>query len=153
MHCLPGFFRTELFKLPRYSNGSLRSCEPGGLVVLDCPNNHPGFPEFIEHLAACGYKPRRRHADCDFTITNGSIEYHDDSGFGLVAICLAHVEDPDPASHSYNYDAQLITRSGAASMNVGNVVVFNSNAKHAWLSGFPCILASVSVSKLRTRST
>lgn len=153
MQRLPDFFATELFELPRYSDGSLSRCEPGGLVVFDRPNNYPGFPEFIRHLATCGYKPRRRHSTCDFTITNGSIEYHDDSGLGLVAICLAHVEDPDPASHSYNYDAQLIMRSGAVSMNVGSVVVFNSNAKHAWLSGFPCVLASVFVSKLRTRAT
>ena len=149
MHTLRYFHGTHLFQIPHTPDW--RCPYPGGLWVHDQNLSCPGFPELVKHLADYGYKPRRTRgmAQCDFTMTNGSIEDHSDYGNGLVAICLAHVEDPDPANNEYNYDAQLLMRTGAASLNVGSVVVFNSSRNHAWLSGFKCVLASVFVSKVR----
>ena len=155
MDVLPKFPQHYLFVIPDYFNNISIQPLPGGLRVFSQRPDDPGFAEFIAYLSAYGYKLRKPTYmyPCDYALTVGSIEDHTDHGNGLTAVCLAgtlgtvHSTDDYYAS-DYSCEGQLITRSGTASLDIGGVVVFNSNVRHAWLSGNRCVLACVSVSRI-----
>ena len=159
MHILPFFPDTHLFKVPDYFANITAQPLPGGLRAFPQASSDDGFLQLIQHLHAHGYRQRNPSDPwvdtCDFSIITGSVEEHVD-GLGLVAICLAGTLGPvhcaaDYYSDDYNHTAQLLTRSGTASLTEGSVVVFNSDVKHAWLSGHRCVLATVHVAKPRRR--
>lgn len=157
MFILPPLDESELARFRR-PDLSLHKPVVGGLAIEVRQPTDPGFDSFVEHLDIHGFKPRSlRNTTCDVMVINGPVEEHTDNN-GLTAICLIRSSLPIQysdwiSSHprsEYSQEAQLITHSRTASLNRGDIVVFDSNRPHAWLSGFKCIVASIFVSRIRT---
>lgn len=105
------------------------------------------FDSFIDHLASCGWKPRSAHLYAEYSLTycNDSVPWHSDPGFGRVAACLLY---RDPCLY---LDTQLITKHGPCTMQLGDLIIFDSNHGHAWIGYGPSIFAMVTVSPIRTK--
>lgn len=113
-----------------------------------------GFPALNTHLVEQGYMAacrRRFNHTYDITYTNGSIPWHYDSDYGLLALLLIASNEPESSYHGYSYVGQLVTAAGPFPMDPGDIVVFNSDSGHAWLSDFSCTFATVTLSKKRAK--
>jgi len=123
----------------------------GELCVRTCSPTDFGFPGFVAHLSEQGYAPStRRYANTyDFTYVNGPITWHRDEGNGLTALLLVNSTEPIATTHDYAHVGELITSAGPFPMNPGDIVVFNSDSGHAWLSDFLCTFATVFVRRKR----
>jgi hypothetical protein len=69
---------------------------------------------------------------------NGSAFVHKDDDYGIMAITLI-----DSVG-----EAELVTRHGGTRMTVGDVVVFDTDKWHAWISHGPCALAGICVQRI-----
>lgn len=123
----------------------------GQLRVCACSPDESGFPELVGHLNEQGYAPssRRFNTTYDFTYVNGPITWHEDQGNGLTALLLVNSTAPSTLAHDYPYVGELITSAGAFPLDPGDIVVFNSDSGHAWLSDFRCTFATVFVRRKR----
>jgi hypothetical protein len=92
---------------------------------------------FEQHLKQFGWQvnadavTRYHH---DITMVNGSAYVHKDEDYGIMAIALID---------SVFCEAELVTRYGGTRMKLGDVVVFDTDKWHAWISHGPCALAGV----------
>ena len=126
----------------------------GELRVTYYAPDELGFNALVAHLSEQTYTPARRRrfsATYDTTYTNGPIPWHRDSGNGLLALLLVASNEPESSYHDYSYVGELITATGSFSMDPGDIVVFNSDSGHAWLSDFSCTFATVTLSKQRPK--
>jgi hypothetical protein len=101
---------------------------------------------FEHHLARCGWQPNPDAVTwppADITVVNGSAYVHTDNDYGIMAITLI-----DSAG-----ETELITRHGGTRMTVGDVVVFNTDKWHAWISHGPCALAGICVQRITPPTT
>jgi hypothetical protein len=119
----------------------------GALGVVPRGLEDPGFLDLVNHLGRSGYLPQNSKGSSvyDFTYVNGSLPWHTDQGNKLTALLLLEVSDVTMLGHQYSYAGQLITSSGAFPMDPGDIVVFNSDVGHAWLSDHFCTFATVFV--------
>lgn len=134
------------FELPGTFTEQDEEPAPGNLIVLSANEGIPGFAALIQHLENAGYQARQPGyaSECDFTIVNGSIGYHDDD-LGWIAICMIGSDEESHRNTGYQNCGQLITASGPADMDPGSVVVFDSSEWHAWISGCRCLLATICI--------
>ena len=98
------------------------------------------------HLARCGWQPNPGAPTwypAEITVVNGSAFVHKDKGYGIMAITLIDSAD----------ETELITRHGGTRMIVGDVVVFDTNKWHAWISHGPCALAGICVRRITPPTT
>ena len=98
------------------------------------------------HLARSGWQPNQDALTwypADITVVNGSAFVHKDKDYGIMAIALIDSE----------YETQLITRHGGTIMSVGDVVVFDTDKWHAWISHGPCALAGICVRRITPPTT
>lgn len=126
----------------------------GELSVTYCAPDELGFNALTTHLNDHSYTPARRRrfsAPYDITYTSGPIPWHRDSDNGLLALLLVASNEPESSYHDYHYVGELITAAGPFSMDPGDIVVFNSDSGHAWLSDFSCTFATVTLSKKRAK--
>lgn len=123
----------------------------GELHVCSCLPADLGFPELATHLSKQGYAPaaRRFASTYDLTYVNGPITWHQDEGNGLTTLLLINSTEPITPNHDYTHVGELITSAGPFPMNPGDIVVFNSDSGHAWLSDFLCTFATVFVRRKR----
>ena len=123
----------------------------GELSVRSCSPSDVGFPELVDHLDKQGYVSSRRQytTTYDFTYVNGSIAWHEDKGNGLTALLLVNSTEPSTLAHDYAHVGELITAAGAFPLDPGDIVIFNSDSGHAWLSDFRCTFATVFVRRKR----
>ena len=93
------------------------------------------------HLARYGWQPNPDALTwypADITQVNGSAFVHTDDDYGIMAITLI-----DSAG-----ETELITRHGGTRMSVGDVVVFDTDKWHAWISHGFCALAGICVQRI-----
>jgi len=134
--------------LNRFDAGHCVSIPSRGALGVDRRElEDPGFLDFVNHLGRFGYLPRNSNDGSvyDFTYANGPIPWHTDQGYGLVALLLLEVSVITQLDNEYSHAGELITASGAFPMDPGDIVVFNSDAGHAWLSDYVCTFATVYV--------
>lgn len=96
---------------------------------------------FEHHLKRSGWRPNPDAAICppaDITIVNGSAFVHTDDDYGVMAIALIDSV----------YEAELVTHWGGTRMTVGDVVVFDTDKWHAWISHGPAALAGICVAPI-----
>ena len=96
---------------------------------------------FEHHLSGCGWEQNPDAAAAvlnDITIINGSVYVHTDDDYGVMAITLI-----DSAG-----ETELITSRGGVRMRVGDVVVFDTDRWHAWISHGPCAIAGMCVRRI-----
>lgn len=101
---------------------------------------------FEHHLARCGWQPNPDSVTwfpADITIVNGSAYVHRDNDYGVMAITLI----------DSGGETELITRHGGTRMTVGDVVVFDTDKWHAWISHGPCALAGICVRRITPPTT
>ena len=91
-------------------------------------------------------KGRSGYSRYCYDIINGAVCWHTDPGLGKVALALLN------NGHNDIWDCQLITKHGALNVRQGDVIVFNADEGHAWISNSWCIVATVTVSKSRSKS-
>lgn len=96
---------------------------------------------FEHHLERSGWKPNLDAltlVPADICIVNGSAFVHTDDDYGVMAIALI-----DSVG-----ETELVTRHGGTRMNLGDVVVFDSDKWHAWISHGPAALAGICVAPI-----
>jgi hypothetical protein len=96
---------------------------------------------FEHHLERSGWQPNPDPltlVPADICIVNGSAFVHTDDDYGIMAITLI-----DSVG-----EAELVTRHGGTRMTVGDVVVFDTDKWHAWISHGPCALAGICVQRI-----
>jgi hypothetical protein len=95
---------------------------------------------FEHHLRRSGWKSNLDAialVPADICIVNGSAFVHKDN-VGIMAIALI-----DSVG-----EAELVTSHGGTRMCVGDVVVFDTNKWHAWISHGPAALAGICVQRI-----
>lgn len=102
---------------------------------------------FFEHLRKHGYRQREcnHYESLSLTFLNGSCCWHTDPGYGLVACWLIYSEN------HWDYEAELITKSGPVPMREFNLCVFDADQGHAWISNGVCVMVTATVSKIRQK--
>jgi hypothetical protein len=101
---------------------------------------------FEHHLKRCGWEQNSDAVTlypADITIVNGSAFVHTDDDYGIMAITLI----------DSGGETELITRHGGTRMTVGDVVVFDTDKWHAWISHGPCALAGICVRRITPPTT
>lgn len=104
------------------------------------------FTPFEHHLKRCGWEQNSVAPTlypADITVVNGSAYVHTDNGYGIMAITLI-----DSAG-----ETELITRHGGTRGSVGDVIIFNTDEWHAWISHGPCALAGICVRRITPPTT
>jgi hypothetical protein len=121
------------------------------------------LPELEFLCSKAGYrfntKNRIHYALNDCVFGAGSIGPHNDMGMGLTAIALLAVADlsknftADKFRGDWsNGDCVLFTGGTYLHIKVGEVVVFDANQEHAWMSNSRWLLLSQSVRRVRGRA-
>ena len=126
--------------LPRQPIHYPSSWTPGSIVIYSALPSEMRLP-FEHHLKRSGWQQNPDSAiwpPSDITVVNGSAFVHKDNDYGVMAIALI-----DSVG-----DAELVTRHGGTRMKPGDVVVFDSDEWHAWISHGPCALASICVAPI-----
>lgn len=124
--------------------------------LQDCPVSsalspsalRPPFDRLEAFLNTKGYTIRKSlnyYASCSLTYVSGCIEWHDDLGYGISASVLLYQNK----RKGYDNFCQLLTRHGGLSLRIGDVFVFDASKKHAWLSNVDCLLAMMTIKKVR----
>lgn len=133
---------------PRFLLSDAKSNEIGEVDALKVDPKEFGFDLYIKHLAQCGWRPRRcvLYQAVSLTYCNGSVPWHSDPGFGKVAACLVH-KKPNLGNVT-----QLITKHGPCDMELGDLIVFDSDHGHAWIGHGTSIFAMVAVAPIRKKS-
>ena len=115
---------------------------PGGIEIYSAlPRKVRLY--FENHLRGSGWQLNPDAATwppADITIVNGSAFVHTDSDYGVMAIALI-----DSVG-----ETELVTRYGGTRMTVGDVVVFDTDKWHAWISHGLCALAGICVVPITT---
>lgn len=96
---------------------------------------------FEHHLKRSGWKSNPDAltlVPADICVVNGSAFVHKDDDYGVMAIALI-----DSVG-----EAELVTRWGGTKMTVGDVVVFDTDKWHAWISHGPAALAGICVAPI-----
>ena len=123
--------------------------EAGEIEEVEAGFEDEAIQAIIKKAENNGYKyanGRGRYFNYSYDIINGAICWHTDPGLGKVALALLN------NGHNDICGCQLITKHGALNVNQGDVIVFNADEKHAWISNSWCIVATVTVSKSRSKS-
>jgi hypothetical protein len=84
-----------------------------GEICQTCINQWNSLP-FYGYLRQCGYQKRacRKYSNLEMLFVDGSVKWHDDPGFGVIACWLIYRDGS-------SYDcAQLITRHGPLSLHI-----------------------------------
>ena len=113
---------------------------PGGIEIYSALTREMRLP-FEHHLKRSGWRPNPDGATCppaDITMVNGSAFVHTASDYGVMAIALIDSTG----------ETELVTRYGGTRMTVGDVVVFDTNKWHAWISHGLCALAGICVAPI-----
>jgi hypothetical protein len=135
--------------LPKRIKTEAQKCELGTIDSEGFSKDEHCFPRLLEHLDRYGYSFRSfktYYAPITYTWVKGSACEHTDPGFGKVAGWLIY-------DKRINYNPpELMTRHGSTPVRVGDIVIFNSDLPHAWLSNGVCILAMVQIKKKHKRS-
>jgi hypothetical protein len=119
--------------------------QPGEIDTHSWLPNEMRTP-FEHHLRRCGWELNSDSYlthNSDITIVNGSAYVHTDNDYGIMAITLI----------DSGGETELITRHGGTRMRVGDVVVFNTDEWHAWISHGPCALAGICVRRITPPTT
>jgi len=108
--------------------------ESGDIATSKCKR-------LYEFLASQGYGIRESLLSWDepaLVAAKGNVPPHDDRGLGLIAFWLLHKQPLSTRRESkeaqlFVNNPWLFTNQRHTSMKVGDVVVFNANATHAWM--------------------
>lgn len=128
--------------LPRQPIQYPSSWTAGSIEIYSALPREMRLP-FEHHLARSGWQPNPDAAICppaDIAVVNGSAFVHTDDDCGVMAIALI-----DSVSVG---EAELVTRWGGTRMTVGDVVVFDTDKWHAWISHGPAALAGICVAPI-----
>jgi hypothetical protein len=137
--------KLQAIKLPQQPIRYPSQWSPGDLRFYSGLPNGMRVP-FEHHLARSGWEENSDAATPvlnDITITNGSVYVHTDDDYGVMAITLIDSAD----------ETELITRHGGIRMMVGDVVVFDTDYWHAWISHGPCAIAGMCVQRITLPTT
>lgn len=85
----------------------------------------------------------RKYHSLTLTYVDGSVPWHNDPGFGVVACWLVYSEN------SSCYDAQLITAHGALDLRENDLCIFNADQGHAWISDGACVMVMATVAPIK----
>ena len=120
------------------------------------------LPELELVCGNAGYRfrtePRTGYALNDCVFGAGSVGPHNDMGMGLTAIALLAVVDlsrnfaAEPFRDDWN-DGDCVLFAGGTYLHIqiGDVIVFNADQEHAWMSNSRWLLLSQSVCRVRNR--
>lgn len=106
--------------------------------------------QFFSLIQENGYKPTSStpYADLSLTACHGSIGEHDDPGYGLVALWLIHITGLNRGQDWTN--PELYASRMWKMIRLGDIIVFNANKRHAWLSNSTCYMLMQTIRKSRS---
>ena len=107
------------------------------------------FLRLKSYLNSQGFQPRKAgssYSSHEFAVITGSVSTHIDKGYGLVAGALLYAtkskrRDPD--------SIELVTAHGGLPLCIDDVFVFDANKWHGWISNVTCLIALMTIKKVR----
>ena len=107
---------------------------------------------FFHTLANNGYATRESqwHASLSLTYCKGSVPPHDDPQLGLTALWLVNVK-PLHRNQQGFYPGRQSFYSSKQWLEVclGEIIVFDADKEHAWLSNYHCSMIMQTIKKTR----
>ena len=107
---------------------------------------------FFQALADNGYTERydSPYSSLSLTYCKGSIEPHCDPEYGLVALWLVSVKQLHRIQHGLrSEDPSLYGSRRWLDVRLGEIIVFDADKEHAWLSNYHCSMIMQTVKKTR----
>ena len=114
------------------------------------PSN--ALANFFRVLVNSGYAMRESQlfASLSLTYCKGSVQPHDDEGFGLSALWLVSVKPLHKNQREFYPEKPLLYSSKQwLDVRLGEIIVFDTNNEHAWLSNYHCSMIMQTVRKAR----
>lgn len=116
--------------------------------------------EAVEQVCnLCGYeldkKQRKWYAPCEYVYGLGSVDFHRDIGYGLVACAVVvtrpyvFTKSPAERNHCSWNRGSLLTKKGDVGAGVGDVLIFDAERLHAWIANCRWVLMCLQVRKTR----
>ena len=107
---------------------------------------------FFQTLADNGYAKRydSPYNSLSLTYCKGSIQPHDDPRYGLVALWLVSVKQLHRIQHGFQSDDPFFCSSNQwLDVRLGEIIVFDADKEHAWLSNYHCSMIMQTVRRVR----
>ena len=114
------------------------------------PSN--ALTDFFRILVDNGYATRESQlfASLSLTYCKGSVQPHDDEGFGLAALWLVSVKPLHKHQREFYPEKPLIYSSKQwLDVRLGEIIVFDTDKEHAWLSNYHCSMIMQTVRRVR----
>lgn len=107
---------------------------------------------FFQTLADNGYAKRygSPYNSLSLTYCKGSIQPHHDPDYGLVALWLVSVKQLHRIQSGFqSEDPSLYGSRRWLDVRLGEIIVFDADKEHAWLSNYHCSMIMQTVKKVR----
>ena len=107
---------------------------------------------FFQTLADNGYAKRYNspYNSLSLTYCKGSIQPHHDPGYGLVALWLVSVKQLHRIQSGFqSEDPSLYGSRRWLDVRLGEIIVFDADKEHAWLSNYHCSMIMQTVRRVR----
>ena len=117
---------------------------------IDKEQSSNALADFCHVLVNNGYAIRESQlfASLSLTYCKGSVQPHDDKGFGLAALWLASVKPLHKSQ--WGFEAPLLYSSKRwLDVRLGEIIVFDADKEHAWLSNYHCSMIMQTVKRGR----
>ena len=107
---------------------------------------------FFQTLTDNGYIKRdgSPYNSLSLTYCKGSIQPHHDPDYGLVALWLVSVKRLHQNQHGFqSEDPVLYSSKQWLDVRLGEIIVFDTDKEHAWLSNYHCSMIMQTVRRVR----
>ena len=107
---------------------------------------------FFRALTSNGYTTRNSqwYDSLSLTYCKGSVQLHTDPQFGLAALWLVSVKALHKDQQSFEPDRPSFYSSKQwLDVRLGEIIIFDANKEHAWLSNYHCSMIMQTVRRVR----
>ena len=107
---------------------------------------------FFQLLTRNGYAKRDscRYYSLSLTSCKGSVDPHDDPGLGLAALWFVHRKPLHKSQQGWLGEPPVLYGSRQwLDVRLGEIIVFDANKEHAWLSNYHCSMIMQTIKKAR----
>ena len=112
------------------------------------PSN--ALADFFHVLVNSGYAIRESQFSLSLTYCKGSVQPHDDKGYGLAALWLVSVKPLHKHQREFYPEKPLLYSSKQwLDVRLGEIIVFDADKEHAWLSNCHCSMIMQTVKGVR----
>jgi hypothetical protein len=89
------------------------------------------------------------YSSLSLTSCKGSVDPHDDPGLGLSALWFIHRKPLHKSQQGLHEPPVLYGGRQWLDVRLGEIIVFDANKEHAWLSNYHCSMIMQTIKKAR----